>query len=216
MAINDDKTYVLTGSQIKDIVNNIKTAQSSLADVDDNYPTSTPSGVALWLLPPGVYRAPNGKKVYVSISRAITVNDNDGCIFIVFRENASSTYTTILYGGAESNRGYRGPKVAIVSTGSGSTYSDGYIVSSDSLTGSLGRNAGGSYVGYNYQVPNTSLVAQALNTNSISTSAPTSTTQAAKGHVMAVYDPNDPTVGHLYMCTDSNYVQNVWTWIQLL
>ena len=216
MAIDDDTTYGLTGAQVKDIVSNIKSAQSSLGDIDDNYPTSSPNGVALWLLPPGVYHAPKDKSVYVATNNKITVSSDDGELFLVFRDSASATYTTIIYGGAQQNHGNRGTKLAMVQTSSGSPSYDGYIMTSGNLTNSLGRNMGGSYIGFSYQAPDTTLMAKALNSISTSQTAPTSTTQAAVGHIMAVYDPNDPTVGHLYMCTAQDYVNNNWTWIQLL
>lgn len=81
MAIEDDKNYTLTGAQIKDLVQKVKTAQSTIYELttdDFNWNSSTqttenPNAIALWLLPTGLYyySSYSGYGAYVSNNRQV-------------------------------------------------------------------------------------------------------------------------------------------------
>lgn len=216
MAIDDNKNYTLTGAQVKDLpskINAAKGAPRELSAEDYNWPTQTPTGVALWKMPAGMYFAPDGVKVYSSQQKATTAGA-EGVFFINMICGGVKTIS-ITADWVTERSSTRGPYIEYLTSGT-ATYS-GYLLGTGGLATTLSKNVGGAYIGYSDQAASTSLVADIFNLGHNGQShAPTSTDSARQGAIWTCYDPNDPTVGHIYMCTDSDYVHNNWTWIQLI
>lgn len=95
MAIDDNTIYGLYGSQIKDLPEKIKEVEGKakvLSTADYNWPTTgTKTGIAIWLLPPGVYARPYGS----TISAGTYLDGNslqgadENALFIVTPSNSS-------------------------------------------------------------------------------------------------------------------------------
>lgn len=217
MAIEDDKQYTLTGEQVKDLpskINATKGVPRKLSADDYDWPTQNIDGVALWALPAGMYFAPDGVKVYSSQQKATTAG-TDGVFFINMICGGGKTIS-ITADWDNERSSLRGPYIEYT-TGGTTTTGSGYLLGTGGLATGATKAVGGQYVGNSNQAASTSLVAQALNLgHNGHTYPPTSTDSADLGSLWTCYDPNDPTVGHIYMCTKRDTSQNQWTWIQLI
>lgn len=70
MAIDDNTLYGLTGAQVKELPGKIEAVKGKakmLTTDDYDYPETNPTGVALWLLEPGLYILPTGVVGYTQI-----------------------------------------------------------------------------------------------------------------------------------------------------
>lgn len=99
MAIDDNKTYGLKGSQVKDLAGKVKDAAKTfyeLTEDDYNWNTTTQDAtepydcVALWLLPAGLYRRKSNIETHTSKTQRY---NNDFYIFVMPEkdENAGDT-----------------------------------------------------------------------------------------------------------------------------
>lgn len=217
MAIDDAKNYTLTGAQIKELpslIDSVKGMSKELSTDDYDFPTGSPTGVALWLLPSGIYFAPENVAVHVSRQKMFTAGAG-GMTFINIQCGGGKTISVA--GDWDTERtAYWGPYVSFLING-GTSGTSGYFVNNGNLATQIGKAMEGQYMGQANQAASTAIVAQALNIGSSGHRvAPTTTDSAALGSLWMQYDPNDPTVGHIYMCTAQDYVHNNWTWIQLI
>lgn len=92
---------------------------TELTSADYNWPADNPDGVALWLLPAGVY-VNSGIKVYIDTSFYGT-NTIAGRAFVVFPDSANSVVNILYSGiasGAEGN--FAGLRVAVTNKNNGS------------------------------------------------------------------------------------------------
>lgn len=67
MAIDDNTLYGLNGAQVKELPGKIEAVKGlarELTTDDCNWPVSNPDGVAMWLLPEGMYSCDSATKVY--------------------------------------------------------------------------------------------------------------------------------------------------------
>lgn len=226
MAIDDNKNYALTGAQIKDLADKVNAAQATLSDADYDYPANSPNGIALWLLKPGAYKIKSGCSFYPNTNKKIVpVSDTSVLILGQYEpaDPSQNRYITILIGAQRKffsgrNFSYIDTYVTAQNGFTVSGTSDDYVLTHSTVVTNFAQANAGHYTASGNNLPvSDSLVAPLVNSiKNGRTHAPTSSDKAAKGSLWTCYDQNDPTVGHIYMCTDSNYTAGQWTWIQLI
>jgi len=93
MAIDDNTVYGLTGAQVKELPEKIEAVRGLAKELtadDYNWPENNPAGVAMWLLPEGVYSCDATTEVYPD-NAASAVNRQ-----LFFKSN-SGGYSTMVY-----------------------------------------------------------------------------------------------------------------------
>ena len=93
----DSDIVRLTQGQIKMIGDKIKEAGgggggiTELTSADYNYPTNNPTGVALWLLPSGIYKTKEGENLTVFVAQyQDLLTRNRGMVFIITTKSSNS------------------------------------------------------------------------------------------------------------------------------
>lgn len=201
MAIDDNTLYGLTGAQVKELPGRVEAVKGLAREltVDDyNWPTVNPDGVALWLLPDGLYTGV--ATVYTASNYKVT----SGHLYIVATSDIGNNRRTIVYLD-EGSSGYPAWKTTLVGATDGQFYGNIPVpIINDTLTSSstktaLSANQGSVLKGLIDNV-----------TPSTSSSAPTTSTVGSLGKIRI-----DTTNNDAYMCVEVDSVTPAYTWKKL-
>lgn len=222
MAIIDNETYGLKGSQVKDLANKVKDAARTFYELtEDDYnwnsdtqDTTEPFNcIALWLLPAGLYRRKTGINTHISNSSEYT---NDFYIFVMPEEDGNTGKVSMLLVPENPSPLYEVMYfVTEKNTGDGvSGYTDPYYASflrHNNITSSMYENnsvkvLSGS-VGYNLrQEIDNEIKAQYPFTNN-----PTTSTVGYRGQLGVTLDEHVFICVHTPTSADPDY-----RWVQLI
>lgn len=141
MAIDDNTLYGLTGAQVKELpgkIDAVKGLARELTTEDYNWPTNNPNGVAMWLLPEGMYSCDATTEVYPD-NASSSVNRP-----LFFKFNSGNYSTMVFY--HETDKNWRYWETV---TSTGARYSYGRVtpeiinsLTSTSTTSALSANQG--------------------------------------------------------------------------
>lgn len=137
MAIDDNTVYGLTGAQVKELPEKIEAVRGlakELTSADYNYPTDSPTSVALWLLEPGVYTSPAGVNVCITSTSTLFVT---GGGFYVVGAPASGSGNSAIYVAESSGASGDYPARALVLNSSGGTVRDKILLGEDDIINTL-------------------------------------------------------------------------------
>ena len=102
MAIDDNTVYGLTGAQVKELPGKIEAVKGlarELTTADYNWPTGSPTEVALWLLEPGLYKRAS-TSVHIRAYSAGSLVGNDST-FLIGSGNSGKVIFTFGMGGSD-------------------------------------------------------------------------------------------------------------------
>lgn len=124
MAIDDNTLYGLTGAQVKELPGKIEAVKGlarELTAADYNWPTSDPRGVAMWLLPEGMYSCDATTQVYPDngsspVNRPLffKFNYGDKSVMVYYDDSGSNAWKywkTVTATGARNSYGRVTPEV---------------------------------------------------------------------------------------------------------
>lgn len=116
MAIDDNTVYGLTGAQVKELPGKIEAVKGLARELtadDYNWPANSPTRIATWLLPAGIYKT---KVATLTNTQKTFAQSTSYKTFVVFEGSDYDIITMFLMPGSSDSVGWSGSTLAMYDT----------------------------------------------------------------------------------------------------